>query len=219
MVTRYLKPEEIPFDFERAYKFLRIQKASEKYQIMHEMVARLHAQYQHCFEARYRYEIYRVAGSQSSSFSVLLRHIDGGQVDSGVSFTGQGIHALLTHSRYAAVFLLTVGEQIDSEMKKLSEVDFTEAYFLDGVASTMTNGVLHLLKRELQEESKKYHCEVSYRFSPGYARWELHEQQKIFSLLNGKEIGMSLSETFFMEPQKSLSGVYGLRPLQTDKNR
>jgi hypothetical protein len=207
MTTRYVKPEDVPFDFERAYKFLRIQKTSEKYQTMHDMVARLYSQYQHCFEARYRYEIYRVAGSQSSSFSVLL--------DSGVSFTGQGIHSLLTHSRYAVVFLLTVGEQIDSEMKKLSEADFTEAYFLDGVASTMTNGVLHLLKRELQEEAKKYGCEVLYRFSPGYARWELQEQQKIFSLLNGREIGMSLSETFFMEPQKSLSGAYGLRPLQT----
>lgn len=205
MVTRYLKPEEIPFDFERAYKFLRIQKTSEKFQLMHDMVARLHEDYRHCFEPRYRYAIYKVAESHSSSFSVLL--------DSGMSFTGQGIHTLLTHSRYAAVFLLSLGEHIDSEMKKLSEKDFTEAYFLDGVASTMTDGVLHLLKRELQEEAKKYECEVSYRFSPGYARWELQEQQKIFSLLNGNEIGMSLSETFYMEPQKSLSGVYGLRPI------
>ncbi|MDE3059204.1 MAG: hypothetical protein KGJ59_14750 [Bacteroidota bacterium] len=208
MTTRYLKPEDIPFDFERAYKFLRVQKTSEKYQTMHDMVVRLHAEYLHCFEARYRYEIYRVAGSQSSSFSVLL--------DGGMSFTGKGIHTLLTHSRYAAVFLLTLGGRIDSEMKKLSVEDFTETYFLDGVASTMTQGVLHLLKHELQEGARKYDCEVSYRFSPGYTRWELQEQQKIFSLLNGEEIGMSLSETFFMEPQKSLSGVFGLRPCGVD---
>ena len=206
MTTRKIAPGDVPFDFERAYSFLKIQKSSDKFQVMHEMVKRLYDEHCHLLEPQYKYEIYKVAGSQSGSFSILL--------DSGVSFVGKGIHTLLSHSRYAAVFLLTVGGGIDEAMKRLSEDDFTEAYFLDGVASTVAQGLLHLLKSDVQAEAQRLGCEVAYRFSPGYAKWELQEQEKIFSLLKGEDIGMSLSDTFYMLPQKSLSGVYGLKPLR-----
>jgi hypothetical protein len=205
VVTRHFHPEQIPFDFPRAYSFLKIRRNSDKFEAMHAMTARLYEQYQTCFAPRYRYGIYQVAGGQSGSFSVLL--------DGGVSFVGQGIHRLLTQSRHAAVFVLTVGDQIDAEMAKLAQQDFTESYFLDGVASAMTDGLLQLLKRELQDEAAKLGGELSHRFSPGYARWDLQEQEKIFKLLKGEEIGMTLSETYFMLPQKSLSGVFGFRPI------
>lgn len=205
VVTRYFNPEQIPLDFQRAYSFLRIRRNSDKFAAMHAMLARLFEQYRSCFAPRYRYGIYQVAGGQSSSFSVLL--------DCGVSFNGQGIHRLLAVSRYAAVFVLTVGDQIDAEIAKLSQQDFTEAYFLDGVASAMTDGLLQLLKRDLREEAARRGCALAYRFSPGYARWDLPEQKKIFKLLKGEEIGVTLSATCFMTPQKSLSGVFGLKPI------
>lgn len=205
VVTRYFSPEQIPFDFQRAYSFLKIRRNSDKFAAMHAMVARLYEQYKTCFAPRYCYGIYQVAAGQSSSFSVLL--------DSGVSFIGKGIHRLLTQSPHVAVFVLTVGDKIDAEMAKLAQQDFTEAYFLDGVASAMTDGLLQLLKRELHGEAAKLGCELSHRFSPGYARWDLQEQEKIFKLLKGGEIGMALSETYFMLPQKSLSGIFGFKPI------
>jgi hypothetical protein len=205
VITRYFNPEQIPFDFQRAYSFLKIRRNSDKFEAMHAMVVRLCEQYKTCFEPRYRYGIYQVAGGQSGSFSVLL--------DSGVSFVGQGIHRLLTQSRLAAVFVLTVGDKIDAEMAKLSQQNFTEAYFLDGVASAMTDGLLQLLKRELHGEAARRGCQLFYRFSPGYARWDLQEQEKIFKLLKGEELGIALSETYFMLPQKSLSGVFGFKPI------
>jgi cobalamin-dependent methionine synthase I len=120
---------------------------------------------------------------------------------------------LLAESRYAAVFALTVGDRIDAAMVKLAPQDFTEAYFLDGVASAMTDGLLQLLKHDLRAEAARRGCALGYRFSPGYARWDLQEQEKIFKLLRGEEIGISLSETYFMLPQKSLSGVFGFKPI------
>jgi cobalamin-dependent methionine synthase I len=76
----------------------------------------------------------------------------------------------------------------------------------------MTDGVLQLLKRELHDEAAKRGCELAHRFSPGCGRWDLQEQEKIFKLLKGEEIGITLSETYFMIPQKSLSGVFGFKP-------
>lgn len=205
VVTRYFNPEQIPFDFPRAYSFLKIRRNSDKFAAMHEIVAHLQAQYQACFAPRYRYGVQQVVGGQSGSFSILL--------DAGASFVGEGIYRLLAASRYAAVFVLTVGDQIEAEMAKLASQDFAEAYFLDGVASAMTDGVLQLLKRDLREEAARRGCALAYRFSPGYARWDLQEQEKIFKLLNAEEIGITLSATYFMLPQKSLSGVFGFKPM------
>ena len=203
MITRHFHPEEIPFDFKRAYSFLKIRPASDKFDLLHEMVARLRAQFQSAFAPCYRYAVYQVVEAPPASFRVLL--------DNGGSFVGSGIYRLLSGSRYAAVFILTVGDQIDAALAKLALEDFTEAYFLDGVAAAMTHGLLQLLKRDLQTEANKRHCHLAQRFSPGYAHWDLPEQEKIFSLLKGEEIGIILSETFFMTPQKSLSGVFGFK--------
>ena len=118
---------------------------------------------------------------------------------------------MLQPARYAAIFILTLGDKIDAELAMLNQGDFADAYFLDGVASAITDGLLQVLKQELQAEAKKRSCSLGGRFSPGYARWELREQKKIFSILSAEDIGVSLSDTYFMVPQKSLSGVFGFK--------
>lgn len=204
MITRYLKPGEVPFELERACRFLKIKVTSDRFEMMCRMVENLYEEYKATLEPRYRYKIIQVSPGQSGTFTVLLGE--------GVSFTGKGIHRLLTHSRYAAIFIITLGEKIDTRMAELSKEDFTESYFLDGVASAMTHGVQKILEAELRREAEKLHCQLGRRFAPGYAKWDLAEQKKIFDLLSAEEIEMSLSETYFMLPQKSISGVYGLQP-------
>lgn len=203
MITRHFHFEEIPFDDKRAYSFLKIRPASDKLELMQAMVARLREQFQSAFAPRYRYAVYRVLNADAARYRVDL--------EGEVSFIGAGIHRLLRDSRYAAVFLLTVGSAIDAALAKLAAEDFTEAFFLDGVASAMTHGLLQLLKRDLQDEAEQRHCRLAQRFSPGYAHWDLPEQEKVFRLLNAEEIGVALSETYVMTPQKSLSGVFGFK--------
>ncbi len=202
MITRYFKPEEIPFDYQQACKQLKIRKESQKFAMMQKMVERLYRKYLKSFEPRFRYKISQVLRGHSASFSILL--------EGKLSFSGKGIHRLLTYSQYAAVFVLTVGDTIDQEMAKLSQDDFAEAFFLDGIATTMTHGMLELLESELLNEASTLGCKLGRRFAPGYARWELKEQRKLFEFLKAHEIGMALSDTYFMLPQKSISGVYSL---------
>lgn len=202
MVTRYYKAEEIPFDYQQAYRQLKIRKESEKFTMMHQMVESLYLKYLPIFEPRLRYKISKVLRGHSGSFSILL--------EGRMSFSGKGIHRLLAHSQHAAVFMLTVGEKIDREMAELSQKDFAEAFFLDGISTTMTHGMLELLESELRDMAKTMGCKLGRRFAPGYARWELTEQKKLFEFLKAEEIGMALSDTYFMLPQKSISGVYSL---------
>jgi len=210
MITKYFAPEDVPFNFECAYRFLKIRRSSDKFATMHKLLADLYKEHRGVFEPRYRYDICKVASGQSGTFSTLL--------ESGASFSGRGIHKLLLHARYAAVFLITVGEKIDGVVAELSQKDFTEAFFLDGIASTMTDGMQQLLESELKTAAATLNCTLGARFAPGYAHWDLQEQAKLFRLLKAEEIGMQLSETYFMLPQKSISGVYGLRPTPEMKN-
>ncbi|MBN1114475.1 MAG: hypothetical protein JXA66_03975 [Oligoflexia bacterium] len=48
------------------------------------------------------------------------------------------------------------------------------------------------------------------RFSPGYGDFGLGEQRYIFSLFDDRELGVSLTESMIMCPEKSVSYVFGV---------
>jgi hypothetical protein len=45
------------------------------------------------------------------------------------------------------------------------------------------------------------------RYSPGYCGWHVSGQRKLFDYLLPEEIGITLRESFLMQPLKSISGV------------
>jgi cobalamin-dependent methionine synthase I len=47
------------------------------------------------------------------------------------------------------------------------------------------------------------------RYSPGYGDWDISEQAKLFRLVPGDAIGVHLSETHQMTPEKSVSAMIG----------
>ena len=209
MVTRTLTPDEVPFHPEVAYRFLNVRRSSEKFQQMQELVDEAYKKYYHLVEPRLRYDILRVAERDKGANQV--------QLDGGVILTGSGVYQLLEGATYAAPFVLSLGDRIDGVMKELSEQDFTEAYFLDGVASALADGVLEVLKRELADQAGKLECVPGYRYAPGYARWPIEEQNQIFALLKPDDIGVHLTDTAYMVPQKSLSGVFNLNPVRNQQ--
>ena len=52
-------------------------------------------------------------------------------------------------------------------------------------------------------------------YSPGQYKWTIEEQKEIFSMVDGKKIGVELNSSYLMVPFKSVSGVYGFG--QSDK--
>jgi hypothetical protein len=49
-------------------------------------------------------------------------------------------------------------------------------------------------------------------YSPGYCGMSLVEQRKLFGLLDGKAVGVTLTSDCLMQPIKSVSGLIGLAP-------
>jgi hypothetical protein len=53
---------------------------------------------------------------------------------------------------------------------------------------------------------------VTNRISPGYAAWDVGEQRHLFRLCPGDRVGVSLNESCFMMPVKSISLLMGAGP-------
>ncbi len=203
IITRYLDPEAIPFSFDVAYKLLKVKQPSPHFDALQKMVTQCAAHYRSSLAPRYRYRVCKVRGGASDTAQVYL--------DGEFSVEGPGIYRLLRDVRYAAFFVLTIGDRLETEVEALGHEDFMQPYVLDGVASTYVQGVLEVLHREIEAVAEAAHCGLTHRFAPGYHNWALPQQQPLFDLLQAHEIGMKLSPSCFMIPQKSLSGVYGFR--------
>jgi len=111
-----------------------------------------------------------------------------------------------------ALFALTCGSKIDEEISYLfSSNDITKAYLLDSIASVyVEQAVLKLesiykdyLIKSVKREGNT--CVLSY--SPGYCGWDIKSQRWIFDILHPHKIGISLMESYLMQPLKSVTGV------------
>ncbi len=191
----------MPFDFSVAYKFLKMPTSSPNAEAFYEMVAHSADRCRVYLVPRYRYRVCKIAGVEHDAARVLL--------EDSVWFEGSGLCKVLKQARYAAFFVLTLGDQLDAEIARLARDDFTTSYILDGVASTFAQGVLEVAEYELAEAAQALGSTLTRRFAPGYHNWDLRQQKQLFTFLKAHEIGMKLSESCFMLPQKSLSGVYG----------
>ena len=53
------------------------------------------------------------------------------------------------------------------------------------------------------------------RLSPGYGGWDLSDQRPLDALLDFSKIGVRLSDDHVMYPEKSTTGIMGLKFRQT----
>ena len=111
-----------------------------------------------------------------------------------------------------ALFAVTIGHEVSARINELFETrDFALASVLDAVASEATEIAADLVQREfhdlLREQGKLGPSTKLLRYSPGYCGWHISGQRALFDTLKPGEIGLTLRESFLMEPLKSISGL------------
>lgn len=111
-----------------------------------------------------------------------------------------------------ALFAVTIGEPVSERIMRLfDDNDFPLGSALDAAASEGAELAAQALESHYADFLKKSDGLDSsngvLRFSPGYCGWHISAQKKLFDRLNPGEIGISLRESFLMQPLKSISGV------------
>jgi len=127
---------------------------------------------------------------------------------------------LFAKAATTALAICTIGPKLEKESQKLiNEGALSQGVILDAIASCAAEAVAEetyqLLCQKIKQEFPQK--ELTQRFSPGYCRWTLEEGQKtIFRLLSGETIGVRLTPSFLMIPQKSVSFAINIGP-EVDK--
>ncbi|MBN2395741.1 MAG: hypothetical protein JXC36_04670, partial [Candidatus Atribacteria bacterium] len=139
--------------------------------------------------------------------------------EEGDIFTEQGYHFLvnrdivwlLKNAESISFSLVTIGEKLEEIVrKKFDQNQSMQAIILDAIGTVAVKMVGQWFNHYLEKEISKIGYKLSRYFEPGSGDWDLEEQQKVFTILRPKEIGVSLSDHFMMIPTKSLSWMRGV---------
>lgn len=108
-----------------------------------------------------------------------------------------------------AVCIGTVGTEVTALHKRYdAEGHPLRAYLCDGAA----NVALDRLMLRWRTECLSGHA--TYPICPGCCQWDIAEQRLLFSLVEARSVGVSLSASGLMRPIKSISAVMGISPTE-----
>ncbi len=106
----------------------------------------------------------------------------------------------------AYVFATTAGIGIDRLLLKYQHLDTVKAMVLSAVGSSVAECWCDKVNEKIAEGKK-----TKPRFSPGYGGVDLCHQREIFNFLEvEKRLGITLTDSYFMVPVKSVTAFVGI---------
>jgi hypothetical protein len=111
---------------------------------------------------------------------------------------------------WAAASVITIGDAAERRVADLWRArELPLAMMLDSVASGAVESLAEYVNDQLCQDGEALGLRVTNRISPGYARWDVREQRKLFALCPGEPIGVTLNEACYMTPAKSITLLVG----------
>lgn len=108
--------------------------------------------------------------------------------------------AYLKDSRGVILSVMTLGGEIDRRINIYGKTDRRKAVIFDACASAFLEELSDGYEREIADD-------LSYRFCPGYGCSSVEDLKYIFGILQPEKIGVSLTESGYMLPCKSMAGI------------
>lgn len=128
----------------------------------------------------------------------------------------KSLSKLLQNSLEVVFMATTAGsgiiERIQQEIKN-ENADF--ALILDSLASQIVDAgldfMVEFINKEIRREGKKL---TKKRYSPGYGDLLLTNQKIIYDILNLKKLGIEITESFMLVPEKSVIAIAGIEGIE-----
>ncbi|HAK46060.1 MAG TPA: hypothetical protein DCO79_09115 [Spirochaeta sp.] len=132
--------------------------------------------------------------------------------DEAVRFESNKLCGFLSDSSEALIMGITCGPAVTEEIKRLQhEKQMTAAVVIDAAASEIVDDgfdwIAALYAKELVRESRKL---TARRFSAGYGDFDIRFQTDIHSMLNLEKLGVEITESSMLLPEKSVTAIYGI---------
>lgn len=118
------------------------------------------------------------------------------------------VEGLLKKSVAISMMAVTIGKDLENEVDKIKEKDFTSAIILDAAGSEAVEQSANFISKILRESADKQENELSIRFSPGFGDWPIEISSNILTYLSGEKIEMTLSSSGILKPRKSITAIH-----------
>jgi len=124
---------------------------------------------------------------------------------------GKTVAKELRNSINSVLFICTAGPEISHlSQKLLAGENPVSGYVLDVLGSMIVESATDLLQNEIRSIASKKGMGITNRYSPGFCKWSVSDQHKLFSFFPKNCCGISLTDSSLMNPVKSVSGIIGL---------
>jgi hypothetical protein len=134
-------------------------------------------------------------------------------LDGGVTFEGPLVARALAGADEVALVVCTVGPALEAEMSaRFAAGESLSALALDGAGTAALGEMSRALVARIRDEAAARGLGSGMRASPGQEGWSIWQQRVLFGLVPADEIGVALTDSCLMLPQKSVSFVIGLGP-------
>lgn len=122
---------------------------------------------------------------------------------------GEAVRELLRDCYQVILMAATLGNAVEHLIRRTQAVDMAGALILDACASAAIENVCDNLCAELAAEFEPRY--LTDRFSPGYGDMPLSQQRELFASLDvTRRIGVTLTDSGLMLPQKSVTALIGV---------
>ena len=135
----------------------------------------------------------------------------------GQTFRSEFMVERFKRAEELGLMIVTIGSQVEDLAEEyFSENDALRGVVCDAIGSEYVESATDAVEKMIEEE--RGYCMS--RFSPGYNDWDIREQTKLFSLIDGGSISVTLNKSSLMNPEKSISAMIGLsdREIKRCKN-
>jgi hypothetical protein len=131
----------------------------------------------------------------------------------GAVFEGALVARALAGASQVALAVCTIGPALEKRMEELFAAgDSLQAIALDGAGTAAVGQVSQMVVSRVRSEASERGLQRGMRASPGQEGWPIWQQRVLFGLVAAGEIGVRLTDSCLMMPQKSVSFVIGMGP-------
>ncbi len=127
---------------------------------------------------------------------------------------GNDLKELLKNSHKIVLFCATLGIEIDSYLARLQVTDMAKSVIFDACC----NGAIENVCDNFCADFEADYGNATSRFSPGYGDFPFEMQKKFADLLElQKKVGVTVTESGLLVPQKSVTAVFGISSKKENK--
>lgn len=134
-------------------------------------------------------------------------------VGCALPLTGTDIATHLADATEVALMAVTLGADVDRELRRLSLVDAFEQVLFDAAATAIAERAADAAEARIRAYARDLGAYTSWRFSPGYGDLPLDIQPTFLAALDAtRQLGITLTPSNLMVPTKSVTALVGIHP-------